>query len=377
MNIFKTYLWQYCIFLIALILLVSLFNLAVDPYGMFNYLSVTGFNDRKTRQFSDKSNWIRATIQIIREDKYDTLFLGSSRVGRGLNPDHLLPFYKAYNAAYSGANFVDFLQFKEAIEDSHIKTIVWGIDYGTARFPVKFTSYPNNISNKITLENLLAGTTLCDSVLTAFDNFFGRHPAVEVLPNGLLVTNAPTCDYQQSLAFEKYRWNNQKSTGSEKLIVTGQKRELQFLKWLVSACARKGVALYIFVSPVHADLLSLMLAGSGEEAYKDWVRSLVHTIHDTEVATGSIDKKVVAFWDFSGFNSITREPPPSSPNNKLMKWYLDCGHYSQKVGDLILNRMFDLPTEGSGVLKDFGMKLTPENVEKHLSSNYQDTLGLI
>jgi hypothetical protein len=47
-----------------------------------------------------------------------------------------------------------------------------------------------------------------------------------------------------------------------------------------------------------------------------------------------------------------------------MKNFMDCGHYTRKILDLILNRLFHYQEEK--VPDDFGIFITPTNIESHL-----------
>ncbi|NET72339.1 MAG: hypothetical protein F6K62_15805, partial [Sphaerospermopsis sp. SIO1G2] len=85
-------------------------------------------------------------------------------------------------------------------------------------------------------------------------------------------------------------------------------------------------------------------------------------------------------WDFSGYNSITTEKLQD-----VMENYADSSHYTKPVGDLVLNRI--LGYQADQVPTDFGVLLTPENIESHLAKiradrekwvkNNQDELQLV
>jgi len=60
-------------------------------------------------------------------------------------------------------------------------------------------------------------------------------------------------------------------------------------------------------------------------------------------------------WDFSGYNSITSKSISIQNRTAL----------SQKVGDLVLNRLFHY--QEATVPADFGTLITPANVEAHLA----------
>ncbi|NEQ62463.1 MAG: hypothetical protein F6K53_35770, partial [Moorea sp. SIO4A1] len=78
--------------------------------------------------------------------------------------------------------------------------------------------------------------------------------------------------------------------------------------------------------------------------FEEWKRRLV---------------EITPVWDFSGYNSITTEAI-----SEEMKNYWDSSHYREEVGDLILNRLFSY--QAHTVPEDFGVLITPDNVESHL-----------
>ena len=57
---------------------------------------------------------------------------------------------------------------------------------------------------------------------------------------------------------------------------------------------------------------------------------------------------------------------PDDPKAR-MKWYWDSSHYKKELGDIVLDRMFDGNFSGGGDCPDFGVKLTSQNIDAHLS----------
>ncbi len=75
--------------------------------------------------------------------------------------------------------------------------------------------------------------------------------------------------------------------------------------------------------------------------------------------------KIAPVWSFSGYNSITTEPISENLKN-----YIDPSHYRSEVGDLVLNRILEYNDEK--VPDDFGVLLTPENIESHIEQVRSD-----
>lgn len=68
--------------------------------------------------------------------------------------------------------------------------------------------------------------------------------------------------------------------------------------------------------------------------------------------------EVTDFWDFSGHTSISDDP----------RYYYDSMHYRNNVGEMILGYIFDDPSVY--VPKDFGHYTTSENVEEHVEQAF-------
>ncbi len=131
---------------------------------------------------------------------------------------------------------------------------------------------------------------------------------------------------------------------------TISKQQLDFFKSLVNICQNRGIKLIIFISPAHAIQWEANRLNGEWETFEEWQRELV---------------KIAPVWDFSGYNSITTEAIKNQMQN-----YMDSSHYRKEVGDLILNRILDYKTET--VPEDFGVLITPENIEQHLKKISRD-----
>ena len=90
-------------------------------------------------------------------------------------------------------------------------------------------------------------------------------------------------------------------------------------------------------------------------------------INEEEAA--NVGLKPFALWDFSGYNSITKEALPSLADKQTrMLWHWDSSHYKKETGDLVLDRVFGLQQPGRSVPQDFGVMLSSPNIEAHLAA---------
>ncbi|MGB3511097.1 MAG: hypothetical protein WBA93_18055, partial [Microcoleaceae cyanobacterium] len=119
---------------------------------------------------------------------------------------------------------------------------------------------------------------------------------------------------------------------------------LSDFKRIVEICKEKNIEVKIFISPVHVIHWEVLYESGIWSIFENWKREIV---------------KITPIWDFSNYNSITTEDISEEMEN-----YWDSHHYSKEVGDLILNRLLSYQQES--VPDDFGILMTPENVESHL-----------
>ena len=106
----------------------------------------------------------------------------------------------------------------------------------------------------------------------------------------------------------------------------------------------------VFISPAHATQGEVIRLTGYNPIYEDWKRQIVN---------------ITPVWDFSGYNSVT-----TAKINNNMEKYSDNSHYMPFIGSFILNRLFGYETDK--VPPDFGVWLTPDNVEAHIQKDRTD-----
>ena len=123
------------------------------------------------------------------------------------------------------------------------------------------------------------------------------------------------------------------------------KEELNNFKAIVDECKKRNISIKVFFSPVHAaHLEAIHTAGLGP-TFEEWKRKVI---------------EITPAWDFSDYTRITTEPI-----NDDMENFVDSVHYDPQIGDLILNRLYNYEKET--VPSNFGLYITPVNIESHLS----------
>jgi hypothetical protein len=135
-------------------------------------------------------------------------------------------------------------------------------------------------------------------------------------------------------------------------------------RFMLHQAYAEGTDLRLYLTPLHAAVRKLIEALGLGERYVFWVRELVR-INAEEAARAG--REPLPLWDFSEVNAITGEPIPAPADLTPMRWYWDFSHYRKGTGDLILDRLFDHSEVDRRLPADFGVRLTPENVDRHLA----------
>jgi len=118
--------------------------------------------------------------------------------------------------------------------------------------------------------------------------------------------------------------------------------QLDDLRLMIEIAAREGIELQFFLNPVYYKHWYFIYALGLGASFERWVEEVV---------------RLVPVWAFIGKNSVTTE----------RERFSDTSHYDPVAGRLMLRRMLD--DDAEGVPDDFGILLTPDNVEETLAAN--------
>ena len=334
---------------------VGLFNWAIDPYDLFNTPNFWGVNQEKIKK--DNNDRLFKAVDITRL-KPKIILMGSSRTKQGLNPEHsaIRNNQLAYNLAINGPNTYEVRRYIEhAIANQpDIQQVILGIDFfmfnaslqnqpsfEDKRIGKKYIIPSDVINALFSLDTFnISRETIAASLKTGEpNNFYGENG---FMPNRKADDGATEWRFEQSikLYFELH-------SGYQ----FSQQYWSDFVK-IVELCRQNNIDLKVFISPAHATQWESIKVTSKWDTFEQWKRELV---------------KVTPVWDFSGFNSVTTENIKPKMNN-----YVDNSHYSPNIGNLILNRIFGHQSES--IPEDFGVLLTADNLEQHLSQIRSDRL---
>jgi hypothetical protein len=332
----------------------GIMNIAIDPFGVFQIPKIQGFTqDKPGKRDNDR---IFKTADIIYTQP-KTIIIGSSRVRQGIDPAHPALLNKpSYNLGLNGINAYEQLRYlRHAIANQQdLKVVVLEVDLfmfnGALKTQTAFDAKRLE-KNHLTLKDIIDTTLSWNAIQASY----------QTLVHSFEDRNDPATANYGDNGFLPYRNVNKEGTQGRFKASINQYLEFhnkyqlsqQFIedfKQLVELCREKNITLKVFISPAHATQSEVIrLTGQGQ-TYENWKRQIVN---------------IIPIWDFSGFNSITT----AKINNKMDK-YSDNSHFLPFVGAFILDRLFSYQPDK--VPQDFGVWLTPNNIEAHLQKTRRD-----
>ncbi len=352
--------------LLGFMLLVGGTNFVVDPFGRFRTIDVEGFNRVKVGVKRDTRKGKTATLW---ECRFDTILLGSSRIEFGLNPKNPAFPERTYNAGLKSTSIYEMQRLaRYMLEHQAPRMVVVGLDFfafnerriGADDFEESLIGHGQQpwsvFKYLVSLETLQsAAITVLWNRLDVFDpceqNGYDRgYPLRSSTADEFRRTVESFLDnpnyYQDYLAGDDY-----------------PRRLMQMLLELRSS----GSDVRVFLSPVHAALIEAMAVAGLDDDYFRWKRRMVELV--AEVNAAQPDARPMELWDFSGYNSVNTEVVAA--DGSRLRNFRDPSHYRDKVGNFVIEKVLGQPPGEAPVPADFGVVLTPANVDARLASEQQ------
>ena len=375
----KRFLQVFWLSLASLFLVVGAFNGLVDAFGMFGAPRVPGFNEVKP----EIGTHVRmAKAYQVRFFHPGGVILGTSRADVGLSPGHegwAPESSPVYNLALSSGRIDEMYGYlRHAQAHGPLKQVVLSLDlmmfnanwrneadYSEERLSIPGRSMPDVAWLKDPLLALFSLDGMDSSIATIEAQV---NPTVtSYFPNGARDTSRKWAYVQKKGGHFKLFLSNTRNDLTSPAGWSGFALEgddgtpppMDTLRKIVGFCRDNGIDLRVIISPLHASKLEVLWALGMGTTLEKWKRQVTQIMADAGVP----------LWDFSGYNSITTEPfPPLGDATTQMKNYWEGSHYKKPVGNLILDRVFGVQHAGRKVPDDFGVRLTPDNIESVLQA---------
>jgi len=341
-------------------MLVAGINVVVDPYGLFEIVEIRRFN--VTKPARDGSRTMKS-LQL-RQQQYDVVILGSSRVQLGIDPAS--PVFEGARVFNLGLVNISMHEMEGVVgyllQHQEPRTVMIGVDLisfnanHTLNEDYTESAFYGTPLPRLYLSRMLSSRALLDSFSTIAYNLtgarqpeFSRHGALK-RPDDMRYDHREAFRHMIGY-YAKWEFYTDFSYSAE---------GVRALRRALREMLDRKVRVYLFFSPVHASQLEIMRLMGLYEDFERVKRDLV------AMCAGLAAGDKLQLWDFSGYNSITLEELPAPNATERMDWYWEQAHYTSAAGDLMLARMLGREDRIDRIPADFGVRLGPDNIDAHL-----------
>lgn len=345
------------IIIIIIIPIVGGFNYLIDPYGMNNYITVDRINKYKK---SNTGYTFRFKTNIIRNYKFDTLMLGTSRIGV-MNPDVVNKYTNGKTFNFEAPGSITEQQHKlflYALKYNNIKTLVYGIDFmsfnenRTIKNDFKeFYELYDKIENKKKISNydlFFNLKTFKDSSIVLFKNLLNKN----IVESHYLYKNGMRdyTDHIEALKNGTFKIDKgiessikgyfKKDTGTYKNYKFSYKY-LKYFKNTIDYCRNNNIKVLVYIPPMYSDHFDALSSAGYFDEFELFKKELV---------------QVIGYVDFTGHNTIT--------NNKNNYW--DSSHLRKELTEIVMAKLFN--DKSKKIPLDFGVEVSKDNIDEHLEN---------
>ena len=360
--------------LAALATFCALVDTTMNPYLALNLPRVSGLNAHKPAV--DQYERFMKAYDVDRAQR-QTLILGASGVDWGMSASSSAwPVWSqpVYNLGIPNAGpEIDYLYLRHAMSESRPALVVIGLEFEHFLWYQDIANLEpqQDLDVKQLLANIedssakgrqyfhdmmwatLSLDALSDGASTLISNLRGRSSDIRqgnwiYEPYASFVAkygSLPLVTWEEIQLARRY-------TAKPTVDIN-----LSTIKRIIDLCTSKGARVVVFVSPLHIYHLEMLDYYGYWSGFERWERELTKLIASSNQESNHDD---VELFDFTGYDQYSTELVASGRNS--LHWFWDSIHYKPALGELIIRRLLgdkNIP---------FGIQLTPENVDAHLSS---------
>jgi hypothetical protein len=343
--------------------LIAAFVGLVDPYGLYGLVSRTNFNAVKPG-LSRYQVEIKQDHAVRRIPKF--VILGNSRAEIGFDPK--APVFDTsgggYNLAIPGTGISTSARQLTQLVAAGVKpeTVILGVEFidfldAAAARPAAATASqapPARGPQFWRFDALFSLASVKDAIRTL--RIQHDDEAATISRDGF----NPLKDYIRFVRADGYykifqqRAQESASAFRRKSTTALAPEDFNSLQTFLLTTSDINADVKLVIYPYHAQLLALFEAAGLWPLFEEWKSRLVAQIADVARTHPSARITLV---DFSGFGPYNCERIPGKDDLRgSTRWYWEAGHFKKALGDVVLARIMEAGTDGSGQAP-FGMKL--------------------
>ncbi|MHC4860801.1 MAG: hypothetical protein ACYTDY_12015, partial [Planctomycetota bacterium] len=325
-------------------------------------VSIPGLNDDKLAVHAYGARVATSIRLAVR--RFDALVVGTSRVGAISTEHPAFADQRVFNTALMQTSMVELGRlFDYAAARQDVRTVVIGLDFVT--FSTRRTlsadfsrsAFAGHSPWLLLAKTLASGQTLVLSMDTIRTSR-GRRPLT-----------TPTLAAVEELLAKFERQPRKAFDAVLRDFLTRpttygcyeyDSERVEILGRMLERARAEGARVDLFFSPVHARQLEMIRALGLFDTFERWKREVAGVV----AREGAGAEGAPTLWDFTGYEGFTTEEIPDG--EAKMEWYVESSHYREALGDIVLSRMYR-PDPPERYPDGFGVRLTPENVDRHLA----------
>jgi hypothetical protein len=365
---FSKYLVQLGSMVAAGCLLAIFFVALVDPYQLFRWVDIKGFNRIKPLPEQYRAQIKLAQATALRPN---ALLLGNSRIEVGMDPASAAlrtHGYSAYNLALAGTSLTVAQSMFEQVrkETAPPAAAIVGVEFlDFLVSPSAIAAAPRKTEGWLhawqwRFETLFSIKSLSDAWRTL------RLQKASDPSTMTLRGQTPLDDYKKNARREGYHliFQQRAQENAKNLVrkphnlygANGSSESIDRLRAMLTTMAEDGTEVHLLIYPYHAQLMAMLDETGLQPVMEEWKNLLVRQIDTVQKQHPNAR---IRLWDFSGFGPIQCEPIPAPGDTRsTTQFYWEAGHFKSSVGELIQQRILG----GAGT---FGTLLTVTNLEEN------------
>lgn len=327
------------------------FNWVMNPYHVFDPPVWQGVNDRQP--FLHSQERFYKACAVIRQQP-QTVILGSSRADIGLSPQH--PGWTerpVFNFGIAGASLEAVARhFEHAVAVAPVKKAVIMLDYASAETrpearPAERDPWLDHLQDgsrhSRTAARLHLALLSWSTTSTGIKTLCTRRADNVQLPDGQL-DNHDCWRRLQEKQHANPRWNWETNFALGLIPFSGRLsvgRQWAHLQHIFDLAAQHDVEVTYVISPTHDLLWQRCIAEEGMETVLAWRAELLQQAHEGSRRLG---RPMPVIWDFAlaegaGMSPAALMKEMKSHPDHTLPLYLECSHFTQRLGDRLLDRV--------------------------------------